>query len=332
MAFRVCHWNIQDLDELFDSQNRLVTTAPAQERLGQLAAVLTAIAPDFLGVVEAPNDASSGNKSTVKCLEAFAAFAGLSARKGILGYPSRGQQEIAALYDPDRFRVRHAPGGRAESKSNPKFDGQLHFDTDDDRIVELYEFYRPPLELRVQEKATGDVYWFILAHAKSKGIFDAMDQIHWRLESERNRRKLFAECTWIRRRVEEWLKKGRRVVVMGDMNDGPGMDEYEFQFGRSAVELIMGDLFDPGRVLLNLAGRPRWSDYGWTPATTRFRHKFTGDFIRVMIDHVLISQDVPVTTAHPHQIWNPFENDLARPLKDDLLPSSDHFPVSLDVG
>ena len=33
---------------------------------------------------------------------------------------------------------------------------------------------------------------------------------------------------------------------MGDLNDGPGLDEYEGLFGRSSVEILLGDeLFDP---------------------------------------------------------------------------------------
>ena len=42
------------------------------------------------------------------------------------------------------------------------------------------------------------------------------------------------------------------MMVLGDFNDGPGLDEYENLFGRSSIEIVMGQdlvpalgLFDP---------------------------------------------------------------------------------------
>ena len=32
-----------------------------------------------------------------------------------------------------------------------------------------------------------------------------------------------------------------------------------------------------------------------------------------------------------YKIWNPFENDEAKPIKNDLLIASDHFPITLDL-
>jgi endonuclease/exonuclease/phosphatase family metal-dependent hydrolase len=171
----------------------------------------------------------------------------------------------------------------------------------------------------------------MVVHAKSKGIFDAVDMVRWERENERNRRKLFAEATSIRTRVDQWLDDGQSVVVMGDVNDGPGMDNFEFRFGRSAVEIIMGSLFQPSRVLANHAGQPRFGRFGWEPSSARFRDRFTEDLVNVLIDHIVASQDLPVVANSPHKIWNPFQDDDARPLRDELVEASDHFPVTLDL-
>ena len=49
------------------------------------------------------------------------------------------------------------------------------------------------------------------------------------------------------------LRAGESLVVMGDLNDGPGLDEYENLFGRSSVEILLKDggapLYDPHAAL-----------------------------------------------------------------------------------
>ena len=268
----------------------------------------------------------------MKKLEAFSTQYGLRTTKAKVGYISGGEQEIAVLYDPTVLTVAHAPGGSPTSKSNPRFNGEFYIDTDDDRIKEVYKHYRPPLEAKVTVLATGHDLRLIVAHTKSKGIFDSVDMVHLERESRRNRLKIYAECRWIRRRVDEWLDKGHHVVVMGDINDGPGMDEYELRYGRSGVELIMGSIFEPDRLLRNHAGHPKWGRFGWSPSTVRFRDRITGTPVNVLIDHILISGGLKTSGAQPYQIWNPYENDLAKALKDDLLAASDHFPITLNLN
>ena len=115
---------------------------------------------------------------------------------------------------------------------------------------------------------------------------------------------------------------------MGDVNDGPGMDFCERLFGRSALEIIMGDLFEPDRILRNFAGRPRWGNFGWRPSSARFRDRITEDEVNLPIDHGLVS---PGLNASGHRIWNPFQLAQAGPIRRELLDASDHFPVSLDI-
>ena len=70
--------------------------------------------------------------------------------------------------------VDHRPGGRRNSANNPRFDERFEVDTDSDRIREVYDHFRPPLEARVRLQAGGE-FRLIVVHAKSKGIFDAVD-------------------------------------------------------------------------------------------------------------------------------------------------------------
>lgn len=332
MAIRLCTYNIEWFDHLFNSNNSPKTGQKVVDRFDAITKVFNEINADLIGIVEAPNSTASGAQSTVAKLENFASQYGLRTTKAKTGYISGGKQEIAVLFDPTVLTVSHTPGGSTNSKSNPRFNGEFYFDTDDDRIKEVYKHYRPPLEAKLKVKATGKEFRLIVAHTKSKGIFSSVDMIHLERESRRNRLKIFAECRWIRRRVDEWLDKGHDVVVMGDINDGPGMDEYEMRYGRSGVEVIMGSIFEPDRVLRNHAGQPKWGRYGWSPSTVRFKDRITETYVNVLIDHILVSGGLKTSGQNPHQIWNPYENDQAKPLKDELLDASDHFPVTINLN
>jgi len=286
----------------------------------------------LIDITEGPNTTTTtGSRSTIVALENFVAAKGLRQSKAVIGFPSAGRQEIALMFDPLVASIEHDPGGRSGSKSNPPFSEAFQADSDADGIKEVYKHYRPPLEAKVTLAGGSDPFWIIVAHAKSKGIFSAMDRVHFERTSDRNRRKLFAECSSIRLRVEEWLKEDRPIVVMGDINDGPGFDFYESRFGRSAVELILGDIFDLGRMLRYPIGRPKFGRYGWEPSTARYTDSFTGDKVNALIDHIMVSIHLNPTNDSAARVWNPFQLDEAKPHKSVLLDASDHFPVTLDI-
>ena len=325
---RLCSYNIEWFTRLFNTDNSMKTDPESVKRLDAIAAVLETIEADLIGVTEAPND--GGNQSTVKKLEGFASHYGLSTDKAMLGFGSRGQQEIALLYDNSKIKATHKPGG--SGVKNPPFNKEFRFDTDDDKIKEIYNHYRPPLEAEITLRDSGDKFRLIVAHIKSKGIFSNMDRLNWERAARSNRLKIIAEASSVRKRVDEFLGKGHQVVVMGDINDGPGMDFYEFMYGKSGVELIMGDLFAADGILRSHIGRPKFGDYGWEPSSARFKDSFTHDPVNVLIDHILASGGIAVEGENPHKVWNPFQDNDAKPLKSTLLDASDHFPVTLDVA
>ena len=349
---RLMAYNIEWFTRLFVDGNKLWTEVAAEnpsrekakkeaeKRLPAIAEVIARIDPDVIGITEAPNTTTtSDNRDTVAQLEAFAAGFGLRCSKALIGFPSRGTQEIALLYDPAVFTAEHSPGGQPGDHESPPFNQAFHVDSDGDGILEIYEHYRPPLEVKLTRADTGAELWLIVVHAKSKGIFDAMDRVHFERNSERNRRKLFAECTSIRRRVDEWQDAGRDIVVMGDINDGPGFDWYESRFGRSAVEIVMGDIFQPEKVLANRLGAPKWGRFGWNPSTARFTDQFTGDLVNALIDHIVASTAIAPADQSRARVWNPWQDDELEDLPQDELnewkglisDASDHIPVTLDI-
>ncbi|MCT4624785.1 MAG: hypothetical protein N4A46_14285 [Schleiferiaceae bacterium] len=333
----ICTYNIKWFEYQFNADNTLKTFGSSkkdkelQDQRDGVIKALETIQPEIFGVVEAPNTTTTvGVQSCELKLKAFLNLMGWNQYEVITGYISPGRQELALVYDSTKFSAKHIPGGKAGSKSNPPFDEVFYFDTDDDKIKEVYEFYRPPLEVEFTNLSSNEKISVILMHAKSKGVFTNVDLLHLDRESVKNRKKLFAECSWVRARVEEWLEDDRRIIVMGDINDGPGMDYYESNFGKSAVELLLGDLFDNKRLLIHPGGRPKWGSYGWEPSTTRFKDPITERNVSAQIDHILISKNVPYV-ENSYKIWNPNKLDEAKPIKNELNDASDHFPVTIEI-
>ncbi len=328
---KVMAYNIEWFDDCFEPDNSLKTSSEAQQQLDAVAAVISRVDPDVIGITEAPNTTTTtGERDTVAALETFASRFDLRQNKAMIGFPSPGRQEIALLYDPRVVTAKHDPGGREGTVRNPRFNEEFRADSDGDGIREVYKHYRPPLEAKITRVDGGDDFWVLVVHAKSKGIFSAMDRVHFDRTSERNRRKLFAECQSIRQRVQEWLEAGRKVIVMGDINDGPGFDFYESRFGKSAVELIIGDIYDRDTLLKYHLGKPKFGRSGWEPSTARFTDSFTGDRVNALIDHIIVSDDFTVRGAEAVRIWNPRQLEEADDIKQQLRDASDHFPVTFE--
>jgi endonuclease/exonuclease/phosphatase family metal-dependent hydrolase len=148
-----------------------------------------------------------------------------------------------------------------------------------------------------------------------------------------NRRKQLAQCIWLRQRIDQLLSEGDDVIVLGDFNDGPGLDEYEKLFGRSSVEIVLGEgdqprLFDPhARMVLG-------QRIAAAPTTARFQIPPDGQYLSALLDYIMISERLQNLSPKWH-IWHPFEDpgcyrDDA--LREALLTASDHFPVTLDIN
>lgn len=306
-------------------QNKLVA------RSGLLAEVVGEIDPDVLCVVEGPDTLKDNTKTAAGQLEAWAQLHGLDADyRGVNGFASGGQQELCALFKHSKVQCTHIPEGNA---SKHPFDQEFFVDTTDSLVKERYKHFRPPFEMSVADTAGSELMRVIVAHTKSKGIFDSVDLARFEQLSERNRRKLFAECFSIRERCDQWLEAdpNLKIAVVGDINDGFGLDYYEQRFSRSAVEILLGDVWNPGKILQNVLPRPKLGRRGWSPSSSSYTDKLTGDRLNVLIDHILVSQAVTHSNA---RVWNPFSRnapDDVKAIKPELKDASDHFPVSVEL-
>ncbi|MEM6897011.1 MAG: endonuclease/exonuclease/phosphatase family protein [Pseudomonadota bacterium] len=330
---RLATYNVEWFDKLFAEEGGLLNdTAPSgrhgvarAEQITAVAAVLAAVDADVFVIVEAPNDRSG--RSTRAALEEFAAEAGLRQRRAMIGFANHTSQEIALLYDPDRLTPRHAPEDCADA---PRFDTELLLDLNVDDVADRVVWSKPPLEA-VLTLPGGAEFRLIGVHAKSKAPHGAKTPEEVMRISIANRRKQLAQCIWLRRRVVAHLAAGDPLIVAGDFNDGPGLDEYEKLFGRSGVEIVLGEagahrLFDPHAAQ---ALQARFA----MPTTSRFWLAREGRYLQALIDYVMVSPDLRACGPR-WRIWHPFDDPECfanEALRSALLTASDHFPVSLDI-
>ena len=340
---RIATYNVEWFANLFDAQGRMLAdggwsarhNVTRGDQLEALGIVFTALDADAVMIVEAPD--TNRRRSTVAMLEAFAAQFELRCRKAVIGFANGTQQELALMYDPDRVSARHDPMGEAGAPeaafAAPRFDGSYRIDLDIDAAPETVRFSKPPLEVALHTAAGTDLR-LIGVHVKSKAPHGASTPEQVMRLAIQNRRKQLAECIWLRQRVVEHLTACENLIVLGDFNDGPGLDEYEKLFGRSGVEIVLGEdapadlrLHDPHARLRRAHATAA------APASARFYLDAEGQYFSAMLDFVMISPSL--LPQHPKWwIWHPFDDPAlykVPELREALLTASDHYPVTLDI-
>ncbi|WP_106204488.1 endonuclease/exonuclease/phosphatase family protein [Aliiruegeria haliotis] len=340
---RIATYNVEWMNALFDNDGQPLAddawsaryNITRAQQLEALGIVFTAIDADAILIVEAPDQ--SRRRSTVRALEAFAALFGLRQRRAVIGFGNHTEQEIALLHDPDALAATHAPMGdfvgKKGSEDGPRFDGSFRIDLDVDNQPDVVQFSKPPLELAIQA-ASGFAFRMIGVHVKSKAPHGAASPAEVMQRSIANRRKQLAQCIWLRQRIDMHLADGDPLIVLGDFNDGPGLDEYEALFGRSGLEIVLGKTRPSTERLFDPHARPALT--GPTTArhaTARFYDEATRRYTSALLDYVMLSPDL--LQRNPiWRIWHPFDDAgvyRTPELREALLVASDHFPVTLDI-
>jgi len=340
---RIVTYNVEWFANLFDDDGALLNDdewsgrqdVTRSQQIAALAHVFQALDADAVMVIEAP-DISPHRDGSV-ALENFAAFAGIRARKALVGYENDTQQEIMLLYDPDVMAARHDPvgeeTGKKGSRTAPRFDSTYRIDLDIDATEDLVRFSKPPLEAEIE--TADSLFRMIGVHVKSKAPHGARNRDEMMRLAIANRRKQLAQCIWLRERVGHHVAAGDPLILLGDLNDGPGLDEFEQLFGRSGVEIVMGtdlaaaeQLYDPN------AARALQSRLAAQPATARFFLREESRYLSALLDYIMVCPLIrPRTTKW--RIWHPFDDPVCwreGSLCQALLTSSDHFPVSMQLS
>lgn len=245
-------------------------------------------------------------------------------------------QKIYQLYKPDKFT-----DVTAYDYVNGKRYAEWQVDIDADGQLNDYEFTRTPLE--VTYTINDKMLTIIAMHTKSKYIHggqalwsNADTQLEFVIQALQARRRISAEAMRTREAIDDILVSDpeRTVVVLGDMNDGPGRDFFEQKYlTHNLTDIILGSTFYPERMFTHALGDVSGAD--------RFTAIFD-DFVtdennkKLLLDHILYSPNANTTSGAfqiktdsgkvDHQI---FDNQTANLNgKRDERPS-DHKPISM---
>ena len=339
---RIATYNIEWFNALFDDEGLMLDDAEWSARynvtradqITAIGKVLTALDADTIMIIEAPDH--NKHRSTLRALESFAAAMQLRARKALVGFTNDTQQEIALLYDPDVINAVHDPmgdeTGKRGTRDAPRFDGVFRIDLDIDATEDLVRFSKPPLEVALQSGP--HVLRLIGVHLKSKAPHGAADEDEVMQIAIANRRKQLAQAIWLRDRVRGHLDAGEDLIVLGDLNDGPGLDQYENLFGRSSVEIVLGDGAPQGLQLYDPHARGALGQkIGAVHTSARFYLSTQKRYMQALLDYIMISDGLRQRGAS-WRIWHPFDDPACwrnAELRNALLTASDHFPVTLDL-
>ena len=171
----------------------------------------------------------------------------------------------------------------------PRFDGTDAIDLDVDAVTDPIRFSKPPFEAELLCH-DGRRITLIGAHLKSKALHGAKSKDEAMLISIANRRKQLAQALWARGRVDQVLDEGAEVIVLGDLNDGPGLDVYEELFARSSVEIIMGLSQGPKKQLFDPHATQMIEKTGADPFSARFYPARDGAPLDALLDYILVGQ------------------------------------------
>lgn len=306
--YTICGYNIEWMNNLF-SNNQI--KSDEQARATAIADVIERIDPHVLAICEAANS----DQEHKHFIDNF-----LGGRYEVVIGASRGAQNLVFYIRP--------PFELDSVDADADFYEPWTVDVDDDGVTEQFRFERRPLEatFRIGTHANAQRVRFILVHTKSKGVFDVVDLAGFRNRSLGNRKKLAAQARKLRERLDSYLGASQiPTIVLGDFNDGPGLDAEEKVLGRSFVETVMGAVFDPGRVLHNtlyhIATGDRWTADFPDPIVSNPRNWKH----RVWIDHILVSPDM----LQPNAALRLVNDSGAIDQRDQTSrTASDHFAVS----
>lgn len=295
-----------------------------------LAEMIHTVDADIVGLVEAP----PYPRRTQMFVDHF-----LNGEYKVCQGEKRGLLGLAFLLRKTlNFKV------KKRSKQQSLRDFKLEkYDADSNGIKETYSWWnRVPLEIEISGGNLYDKTIFILIHTKSKGAFIPGDLFAYERLSRANRMKLRAQADAVRKRLNKLVSQdGRgRVVLMGDMNDGPEFDVHSALLGGAFLEPVMGSIWDPNRIFYNthtsVQRKDRWTidfiDRVINPLEASRYGKPTE--LRSWIDHILVSPDLKDSIVKDSaKILHKQPRGRGFPGKFAKMRGTDHHPpyVTLDL-
>lgn len=331
-------WNMEWMNDLFTTDSKFrpdnekcqhAKSATVLQRRKALAKVIIELNPDILVGVEAPN-------TTAEWQLFFDTDIPGTWKTHIQRSPGMSQcLGVAVRVDTGRFA--DAALQTFDTLQMPAFN-EWRMDLEDDGINEVYRFERSPVYVSVHTKE-GKELRLLGLHLKSKLVASALEWSRWWENADANRRKIFAQASRIRQEfLDPYLSdpatQDIRLIVCGDINDGPGMDASERKILGSGIERLMGNVWFPKLMLGNalfdcLPENDRKNMRFEKIITTSYQDVLFNDMKHYeWIDHILYSRNyanwVQQATAHRRLANGNIDGPAYK-------HSSDHYPLTADI-
>lgn len=334
---KIMNWNIEWMNDWFtpisagppgwrtDNPARGITDVGSLAE--RVARVIAAAAPDVLTVQEGPSRA--GEMQLFVDEHLGGAF-------DVLGPSGRGTQRLYVLVRKGgpvtaARRVWPEPGRIDYAQSWP-------VDIVGDLVVESYEFTREPLE--VELTIGGRQVLLVNLHSKSKYIHggralwdNEATRPQFIAQAVRNRRRIAAELMRVRMALDKRMQADpeARVIVVGDLNDGPGVDFFEDRYLiHNVVAVVSGNPFNPRRMLRHAFIDRELKERNFTARFDDFIDEINDR--PLLLDHILLA---------PSVYWGPFRNarieheafeaQIDRAAGGRMHAPSDHRPQSVTL-
>ncbi|MBN2342557.1 MAG: endonuclease/exonuclease/phosphatase family protein [Deltaproteobacteria bacterium] len=315
MTYRIASYNIENMRQLF-KKNRFTDESLAKAEAA--AATLADSAPHIAGIVEASD--RLGDHQYFLDNTPLSPFSFQVAKSN----HKRGKQDLVMYY-------RH-PFEVVSMDDNVSFYNDWLEDIDNDSIKEQLHYERRPLEVIFRNTQTGKELLIIVASFKSKGVFLTTDIHQYEYLALANRKKLYGQAKKVRERIDCLLDASPDLpfIVMGDLNDEPGLDHFEKILGASAVETITGNIYYPQKILHNTLWHYKESGREKELWTTEYPDRIVANFSmhRAWLDHIFVS---PAMLRDTSPIRLVKDSGAISEKTDTAKLASDHFPIYCDI-
>jgi endonuclease/exonuclease/phosphatase family metal-dependent hydrolase len=249
------------------------------------AALIRAVDPDILALEEAP----SRREELALFISTYLSDAGLPRYQFVIG-DSGGAQKLALLYKPGAVTsLQLTPHSEVTMVVD-----QWLADVDGDALLDSYQFTRTPLVVDVVLGA--HKLRIIVLHTKSnfvnrgKEMWDnPATRQNYVVEALKSRRRNSTEGMRLRTYLDSLLDADSsvRAIVMGDLNDGPGLDYFEEMYlSHNVTDILVGSAFEPEQLFAHAQHD--------VPPPDRYTAVFD-DFVtgtqnaHLLLDHILMS-------------------------------------------
>jgi endonuclease/exonuclease/phosphatase family metal-dependent hydrolase len=219
-------------------------TSNTNDTATRTSALIKSLDADVLGIEEAP----SRKEELQLFIDTYLSENGQPIYEAFLG-DTGGAQKIGLLYKPGAVdSATLAPHANLVDLIDP-----WEADVDGDAVLDLYEFTRTPLV--VDLTIGGNPLQIIVMHTKSNFINngeqlwkDPATKQTYVVAALKNRRRISTEGMRVRTYLDSLLAQDvdTPVIVLGDLNDGPGLDYFEERYlAHNVTDILIGSAFQP---------------------------------------------------------------------------------------